>query len=110
MRNDISSYAQMESKTVYDTQERFKDLLRRCPHHGLLTWLQVQAFYNGLNHATKQMIGVVVGGTLNSKTPKAIQELFEEMAMNNYQWHTSQAQLSESTHVYDVDIVIALVV
>ena len=68
MRNDISSYTQMESKTLYDTWERFKDLLRRCPYHGFLTWLQVQTFYNGLNHATTQMIDTAVGGTLNNKT------------------------------------------
>ena len=69
MRNDISLYAQMELETLYDTWEKFKDLMKICPHHGLPTWLQVQTFYNGLNHATKQMINAVVGGTLNNRTP-----------------------------------------
>lgn len=53
IRNNISSYAQMESETLYDTWERFKDLLRKCPHHKLPTWLYVQTFYNGLNPATR---------------------------------------------------------
>ena len=35
MRNDISSYAQMEFETLYNTWVRFKDLLKRCLHHGL---------------------------------------------------------------------------
>ena len=76
MRNGISSYVQMESKTLYDTLERFKDLLRMSLHHRLPIWLQVHTFYNGLNQATRQMIDVVIRGTLNTKTPEAAQELF----------------------------------
>ena len=56
------------------------------------------------------MIDATAGGTLNSKTPEVVQELFEEMAMNSYQWNNSQAKPSKPTHVYDVDVVIALVV
>ena len=40
--------------------------------------------YNGLNHATSQMIDVATRGTLNNKTLDAFQVLFEEMAMGNY--------------------------
>ena len=56
------------------------------------------------------MINAVAGGTLNNKTPEAIQELFEEMAMNDYQWCTSRAKSSKPAHVYDVDTIIALAV
>ena len=33
------------------------------------------------------MTDVVIGGTVNSKTPKEVQELFVKMAMNSYQWN-----------------------
>ncbi len=75
----------MDSKTLYEAWERFKDLFRRCPHLRLPTLMQIQTFYNGLNYASKQMIDVAAGGTLNNKTPEEAQELIEEMAMNNYQ-------------------------
>ena len=39
LRNDISSFVQMDLETLYDAWERYKDLLRRCPHHGLPLWL-----------------------------------------------------------------------
>ena len=77
MRNDILSYVQMELETLYDMWERSKDLLRRCPHLELPTWLQVQTFYNGLNQATKQMIDVAIGEILNTKTLEATQEHLE---------------------------------
>ncbi|KAK5842209.1 hypothetical protein PVK06_004539 [Gossypium arboreum] len=35
LRNDISCFVQMDLETLYDAWERYKDLLRRCPHHGL---------------------------------------------------------------------------
>ena len=110
MRNNISSYAQMESKTLYDSQEKFKDLLKRCPHHGLPIWLQVQTFYNKLNHATRQMINAIVRGTLNNKIPKAAQQLFEEIAMNNYQQHSSKAKSNKPTHVYKMDAMTTLTI
>ena len=56
------------------------------------------------------MIDAVVGGTLNTKTPKAIIELFEEMVRNSHQWHNFKAKFGKPTHVYDVDAVTTLVV
>ncbi|KAA3461161.1 protein kinase 2B, chloroplastic-like [Gossypium australe] len=72
LRNGIFSFAQFEFETLYDAWERFKDLLRRCLHHGLPLWLQLQTFYNA------------AGGTQNNKTPEAAQEFIEKMALNNY--------------------------
>ena len=109
LRNDISSFVQMESETLYETWERYKDLLRRCPHHGLPCWLQIQTFYNGLNGVTRQTIDAAVGGTINNKTPEAAQELIDEMAMNNYQWQSSRVKSNKFAGVHQVDPVTALV-
>src|SRR5262249_5891843 len=62
LRNDIFTYTQIETETLYEAWERYKDLLRRCPHHGLPVWLQVQTFYNGLTNRNKAMIDAAVGG------------------------------------------------
>ncbi|KAK5811717.1 hypothetical protein PVK06_027078 [Gossypium arboreum] len=35
LRNDISSFVQMDLETLYNAWKRYKDLLRMCPHHGL---------------------------------------------------------------------------
>jgi len=53
LMNDISSFVQIDLEILYDAWERYKDLLRMCPYHGLPLWLQVQTFYNGLNPSTK---------------------------------------------------------
>ncbi|KAK8924214.1 hypothetical protein KSP39_PZI019126 [Platanthera zijinensis] len=102
LRADISSFVQGESESLYETWERFKEYLRRCPHHALPTWLQVQIFYNGLNIQTRQAIDAAAGGTLNNKTPEAAQTLFEEMAMNAYQWNVPRSRPKQAG-IYELD-------
>ncbi|KAH9657995.1 hypothetical protein KPL70_023310 [Citrus sinensis] len=35
LRNEITSFHQLEDESLCDAWERFKELLRRCPHHAL---------------------------------------------------------------------------
>ena len=45
---------------MYEAWEHFKDLLRRCPHHELPSWLQIQKFYNGLKNENRVMVDVTI--------------------------------------------------
>ncbi|KAK5785393.1 hypothetical protein PVK06_039975 [Gossypium arboreum] len=72
LHNDISSFVHMDLETLYDAWERYKDLFRRCPHHGLPLWLQVQMFHNGLNPWTRQMVDAAAGRTINNKHLKML--------------------------------------
>ncbi|KAF7824295.1 uncharacterized protein G2W53_022439 [Senna tora] len=56
MRNDITSFVLLDNESLYEAWERFKELLRKCPHHGLPKWLQVQTFYNGLSSGIRTSI------------------------------------------------------
>jgi len=71
---------------LYETYERFKDLLRLCPHHGLQSWMIIQAFYNGVTQVVRSIIDAVAGGTLMSKTEDEAYNLIEKMVFNNFQW------------------------
>ncbi|KAA3485016.1 Retrotransposon gag protein [Gossypium australe] len=84
MRNDISSFSQINLETLYDAWERFKDFLKRCPHCGLPLWLHVQTFYNNLNPSTRQLIDAIASETLTNKTLEVAQEFIEEMTLYNY--------------------------
>ena len=92
----------MDLETLYDAWERYKDLLRRCPHHGLPLWLQVQTFHNGLNPSTRQMVDAAAGGTINNKTPEDAYEFIEEMSLNNYQWQVMRTKPIKTAGVYNV--------
>ena len=86
LRNDITCFNQYDGESLYEAWERYKDLQRRCPHHGLLEWLIIQTFYNGLTHAVRITLDAAAGGTLMGKSSEDAHELIEEMASNNYQW------------------------
>ncbi|KAL5556287.1 hypothetical protein UlMin_038523 [Ulmus minor] len=90
LRNDITSFQQLEGESLYETWERYKELLRRCPHHGIPFWIQMETFYNGLNAQTRTIVNAASNGALMSKTYNEAYALLERMASNNYQWPTER--------------------
>ncbi|XP_017981014.1 PREDICTED: uncharacterized protein LOC108663036 [Theobroma cacao] len=85
--------------------ERFKELLRRCPHHEILDWLQVQTFYNGLVESIKTTIHAAAGGALMSKNVVDAYNLLEEMASNNYQWPSKRSGSRKAVGAYEIDAI-----
>ena len=83
---DIISFSQFDGESLYETWERFQDLLRNCPHHGLLDWLILQIFYNSLSFSTKTTIDATTSEDLMAKSPQETQSLIAKMAANNYEW------------------------
>ena len=83
--SEIGQFKQNDFESLYEAWERYKDLIQRCLQHGLLDWLQIQMFYNGLNGQTRTIVDATSGGTLMSKIAEGATSLLEEMASNNYQ-------------------------
>ena len=82
LRQEILSFRQGDSETLFEAHERFKDLLHKCTHHGFLAWMRVQMLCNGLNYATRQLIDAAAGGSLSNKLPEEVETLIESMASN----------------------------
>ena len=80
----------MKIEFMNEACERYKDLLRKCPHHEIPTWLQVQTFYNGLTNQNKAMVDTAVGGASMRNILDEAYELVEEMALNAYQWQSER--------------------
>ncbi|KAF7821268.1 uncharacterized protein G2W53_026723 [Senna tora] len=84
LRDKAKVWLQSLPKGLYEAWERFKELLRKCPHHGLPKWLQVQTFYNGLSSEIRTSIDAATGGALMSKPVDAAYTLLETMSSNNH--------------------------
>nr|XP_010914858.1 uncharacterized protein LOC105040154 [Elaeis guineensis] len=95
-------------ETLYEAWERFRDLLRRCPHHGLPKWLVMQTFYNGLNNHTRINIDTTAGGSLMGKSLDEAYDLLDEMANNNYQWPNERNMARRPAGVHEINAIIAL--
>ena len=86
MRIDISNFCQYEGETFYEARERFKDLLRKCPHHSFTKWMQVHHFYNGLSAPTRTLIDALAEGAIMGKNEVEAYQILQNIALNNFQW------------------------
>ncbi|GKA14711.1 reverse transcriptase domain-containing protein, partial [Tanacetum coccineum] len=64
LKNEISRFTQKFEETFSEAWERFKELLRACPHHGFTELTQVDTFYNGLNENEQDSLNAAAGGNL----------------------------------------------
>ncbi|KAL0459163.1 UNVERIFIED_CONTAM: hypothetical protein Slati_0543500 [Sesamum latifolium] len=82
MLNNITSFVQLDRESLYEAWERFKSMLRKCPHHELPVWRQVQIFYNGVTLANRATIDAAAGGTIMKKLPLEAFNIIDEIATN----------------------------
>ncbi|XP_024042922.1 uncharacterized protein LOC112099709 [Citrus clementina] len=109
LRNEITSFYQLEDESLYEAWERFNELLRRCPHHGIPCCIQLETFYNGLNPSTRLMVDASANGALLSKSYTEAYEILKRIANNNYQWPSvRQPAIRGSAGVHNIDAITAL--
>ncbi|KAG9444969.1 hypothetical protein H6P81_016309 [Aristolochia fimbriata] len=108
LRNAISNFMPEHDEQLFEAWERYKELLRKCPNHGIPRWMQIEIFYNGITVLTRCLIDVVAGGTMNKKTPNEVYKLIEEMVSNMYQYPVERSARGRVAGVYNVDQVLAL--
>ena len=89
LRDQITRFSQRDGESLYNVWERFKEMFRLCPHHGLEKWLIVHTFYNGLLYATKMIADATACGALMNKNYTTLYALIEDMAQN--QWTSERA-------------------
>ncbi|GJV84186.1 hypothetical protein Tco_1524084 [Tanacetum coccineum] len=77
--------------------ERFKELLRACPHHRFTELTQVDTFYNGLNENEQDSLNVAAGGNLLSKTTREALNIIENKSKVRYSRNRSNASRMNAT-------------
>nr|GEX99642.1 hypothetical protein [Tanacetum cinerariifolium] len=66
--NEILNFQQKFDESFHEAWERYKDLLRACPHHDLSELHQLDTFYNALNPADQDSLNAAAGGNLLEKS------------------------------------------
>nr|GEV41949.1 reverse transcriptase domain-containing protein [Tanacetum cinerariifolium] len=67
LRNEISNFQQRFDESFHEAWDRYKDLLRACPHHGFTELHQLDTFYNALNPVDQDSLNAAAGGNLLEK-------------------------------------------
>nr|GEV10275.1 reverse transcriptase domain-containing protein [Tanacetum cinerariifolium] len=65
-------------------RERFKEMLRACPHHRFTELTQIDTFYNGLNENDQDSLNTAAGGNLLSKTTREALHIIENKSKVHY--------------------------
>nr|GEY08010.1 reverse transcriptase domain-containing protein [Tanacetum cinerariifolium] len=77
LRNEITNFLQKSNETFNEAWERFKDLLRQCPHHGFSELHQLDTFYNALNTNDQDALDSAAGGNFLDKIPRECLSIIE---------------------------------
>ncbi|KAG9444879.1 hypothetical protein H6P81_016219 [Aristolochia fimbriata] len=108
LRNAISNFMPEHDEQLYEAWERFKELLRKCPNHGIPLRTQIETFYNGIIVSTRNLIDAAAGGTVNKKTPNEAYELIEDMSSNMYQYLVERSTRGRVAGIHNIDPILAL--
>nr|GEX69424.1 reverse transcriptase domain-containing protein [Tanacetum cinerariifolium] len=93
LRNEISNFQQKFDESFHEAWERYKDLLRACPHYGFTELHQLDTFYNALNPADQDSLNAAAGGNLLEKSPQDALTIIE----NKSKVHNSRSKPIDSS-------------
>ncbi|GJW24759.1 reverse transcriptase domain-containing protein [Tanacetum coccineum] len=77
LRNEISNFQQLFDESFYEAWNRFKDLLRACPHHGFTKLHQLDTFYNGLYPSDQDSLNFAAGGNILERSAQDVLKIIE---------------------------------
>nr|GEZ47769.1 reverse transcriptase domain-containing protein [Tanacetum cinerariifolium] len=84
LRNEIINFLQKPNETFNEAWERFKNLIRQCPHHGFLELHQLDTFYNALNPNDQDALDSVTRGNFLDKIPRDGLSIIESKSKVRY--------------------------
>nr|GFA03565.1 reverse transcriptase domain-containing protein [Tanacetum cinerariifolium] len=84
LRNEITNFLQKSNETFNEDWERFKDLLRQCPHHGFLELHKLDTFYDALNPNDQDALDSTAGGNFLDKIPRECLSIIESKSKVKY--------------------------
>nr|GEZ39910.1 reverse transcriptase domain-containing protein [Tanacetum cinerariifolium] len=95
---EIINFLQKPNETFNEACERFKNLLRQCPHHGFSELHQLDTFYNALNLNDQDALDSAAGRNFLDKIPRDGLAIIESKSKVRY----SRSRVTDSrvsTHV-----------
>ena len=101
LRSDINTFKKAPHETLYTAWERFKELQRQYPHHGLPDWMIPQIFYNGLIDDDRNIINAAAGGKWINKTAVEPTTMLEELAIQSFM--EDETSISKGKSVFELD-------
>ena len=55
IRNALTQFVQQTGESLCEAWDRYKEMLRKCPHYEMPDWMIINSFYNGLGATSRPM-------------------------------------------------------
>ncbi|GJZ71662.1 putative ribonuclease H-like domain-containing protein [Tanacetum coccineum] len=97
---EIHNFKQEGDETLYQTWERYNDLLYKCLTHDLNSHQKINIFYKGLDTTTRQLLDSP--GPIPDKMPAQTFDAIQTMAGHSHKWHdgsTSRCKTRGGAHL-----------
>ncbi|GKC35085.1 reverse transcriptase domain-containing protein [Tanacetum coccineum] len=103
-KNNITNFQQKFEETFSEAWDRFKELLRKCPHHGFSKLHQIDTFYNALTQSDQDFLNAAAGvSTTTSSSPSldvtALTDIVKELVLMNMANQQASVKVIEETCV-----------
>nr|GEW80649.1 reverse transcriptase domain-containing protein [Tanacetum cinerariifolium] len=99
LHNEISNFQQRFDESFHEAWDRYKDLLRACPHHGFTELHQLATFYNALNPANQDSLNSAAGGNLLERHTQDVLTIIENKSKIAKLTHAVNQQTNAMTTV-----------
>nr|GEU53146.1 hypothetical protein [Tanacetum cinerariifolium] len=99
--NSILTWEDLVNKLAW---ERFKEMIRACPHHGFTELTQIDTFYNDLNENDQDSLNATAGRNLLSKTTREALQIIENKSKVRYSRNKPNVSRMNTTFRENVSI------
>nr|GEV15500.1 reverse transcriptase domain-containing protein [Tanacetum cinerariifolium] len=103
LRNEITNFQQRFDESFSEAWDRFKDLLRACPHHGFLELHQLDTFYSASNSKDQDSLNSAAGGNFLDKMSRGCLAIIKRKSKVRYSRNKPVvAKLSTNTSTFGI--------
>ena len=108
IRDKINGFRVKEGESLWESWERFKELLNSCPHHGIDKWLLLQNFYLSLDPPNRGLLDNSSQGALMNLPVDTAWEQIEKVALHNHNYGSTRDPIPKKGGIYEVSSETAL--
>ena len=96
-RIEIRHFQQQSGELFHEAFTRFKELLRKCPHHQIELWEQIKYFVDGLTSEERKHLKASSGGQLLNQPEEDDWEFLELMCQDSKAEASAERRRKQST-------------
>jgi hypothetical protein len=82
-RKSLRNFTQQPGELFHECFNRFKMMLKNCPHHGLELWERIHCFYDGLTQEDARDLDSISNGTFGTNVYDVDWEYLESRAKSS---------------------------